>query len=65
MLLNFRCDIPVVLYRITKYVGRIWGTAVAQWLKCCATVGDGGSTVVRVLRYKLEGVSSIPDGVRR
>jgi hypothetical protein len=27
------------------------GTAVAQWLMYCATVGDRGSTVVKVLRY--------------
>jgi hypothetical protein len=29
------------------------GTAVAQWLRYCATncIGDCGSTVVRVMRY--------------
>jgi hypothetical protein len=27
-------------------------TAVAQWLRYCATVGDRGSTVVKVLRYR-------------
>jgi hypothetical protein len=28
-----------------------WGTVVAQWLRCCATNGDRGSTVVKVLCY--------------
>jgi hypothetical protein len=31
------------------------GTAVAQWLRYCATVGDRSSTVVKVLHYKSEG----------
>jgi hypothetical protein len=31
-----------------------WGTAVAQWLRFCATVGDRGSTVVKVLCYSGE-----------
>ena len=42
----------------------LWGTEVAQLLRCCATnrkvagsisVGDRGSTVVKVLCYKSEG----------
>ena len=40
----------------------ISGTAVEQWLRCCATIrkvniykGDRGSTVVKVLCYKSEG----------
>jgi hypothetical protein len=36
------------LRRLTPVVG---GTAVSQWLRYCATVGDRGSTVVKVLRY--------------
>ena len=59
----FRWDVPVVLYRIIKYIGTpptilhdynalhfyILGTMVAQWLRCCAT------------NRKVAG--SIPDGV--
>jgi hypothetical protein len=29
-----------------------YGTAVARWLRYCATVGDRGSTVVKVMRCR-------------
>ena len=47
-----------------RWFDPLWGIAVAQWLRCCATnrkvagsipVGDRGSTVVKVLCYKSEG----------
>jgi hypothetical protein len=34
-----------------SYIDVNAGTAVAQWLRYCATVGDRGSAVVKVLRY--------------
>ena len=53
-----------VLVLVMKATKCNWRTAVAQWLRCCATnrkvaviqqVGDRGSTVVKVLCYKPEG----------
>jgi hypothetical protein len=43
---NFRSDT-----RNFKLLRDDRGTAVAQWLRYCATVGDRGSTVVKELRY--------------
>jgi hypothetical protein len=38
-------------------------TAVAQWLRYCATVGDRGSTVVKVLRYS-RGLTAVAQWLR-
>jgi len=51
--------VKVLCYRLDGRYNR--GTAVAQWLRCCATdwtvalYGDRGSTVVKVLCYRSEG----------
>jgi uncharacterized protein YqiB (DUF1249 family) len=39
---------------LVKVLRYSWGTAVAQWLRYCATAGHRGSTVVKVLRYSWE-----------
>ena len=47
-----------ILYKVfifLQYFSVHEGTAVAQWLRCCATIRKVGSTVVKVLCYNSEG----------